>query len=42
MINYQCFERLAIDGDSKQSEVVKSYLIKLREFFIKKLQLIYI
>jgi len=42
MVNYQCFERLAIDGDSKQSEVVKSYLIKLREFFIKKLQLIYI
>ena len=39
MINYQCFERLAIDGDSKQSEVVKSYLIKLRDFLIKNLQL---
>ena len=38
MINYQCFEKLTMSGDSKESDIVKSYLIKLREFLIKNLQ----
>jgi superfamily II DNA or RNA helicase len=39
MINYNCFERLAFGCDSEKSKVVKSYLIKLRDFLIKNLQL---
>lgn len=31
-INYQCFERLAMLGDSEESEVVRLYFMKLREF----------
>jgi len=31
-LNYQGFERLAMNGDSEQSDVVRSYFIKLREF----------
>ena len=38
MVNYQCFEKLTMSGDSKESDIVKSYLIKLREFLIKNLQ----
>ena len=41
MINYQCFEKLTMSGDSKESDIVKSYLIKLRDFLIKNLQLTY-
>jgi phage anti-repressor protein len=41
MINYQCFERLAMSGDSKQSEVVRMYFIKLREFLTENQHLIY-
>lgn len=32
MLNYQCFERLAMNGDSKKSETVRNYFVKLREF----------
>jgi acetyl-CoA acetyltransferase len=32
MINYQCFERLAMSGDSDESETIRMYFIKLREF----------
>lgn len=32
MLNYQCFERLAMSGDSKKSESVRNYFVKLREF----------
>jgi hypothetical protein len=28
MVNYQCFEKLTMSGDSKESDIVKSYLIK--------------
>lgn len=31
-INYQCFERLAMSGDSLKSESVRNYFVKLREF----------
>ena len=41
MINYQCFERLAMSGDSEQSEVVRMYFIKLREFLTENQHLIY-
>jgi phage anti-repressor protein len=41
MINYQCFERLAMNGDSERSEVVRMYFIKLREFLTENQHLIY-
>ena len=41
MINYQCFEKLAMSGDSAKSEAVRMYFIKLREFLIENQQLIY-
>ena len=40
MLNYQCFERLAMSGDSQKSDVVRSYFIKLREFLYKNQQII--
>jgi hypothetical protein len=41
MLNYQCFERLAMSGDSEQSEVVRMYFVKLREFITENHHLIY-
>ncbi len=41
MINYQCFEKLAMSGDSPKSESVRMYFIKLREFIIENQHLIY-
>ena len=41
MINYQCFEKLAMSGDSPKSEAVRMYFIKLREFLVENQQLIY-
>jgi len=41
MLNYQCFERLAMSGDSDESEVIRSYFIKLREFITENQHLIY-
>jgi hypothetical protein len=41
MINYQCFEKLAMSGDSAKSESVRMYFIKLREFLVENQQLIY-
>jgi len=41
MINYQCFERLAMGGDSEESEVIRMYFIKLREFLTENQHLIY-
>jgi hypothetical protein len=32
MLNYPCFERIAMNGDSEQSEVVRLYFVKLRQF----------
>ena len=40
MLNYQCFERLAMSGDSKKSDTVRSYFIKLREFLYTNQKLI--
>jgi len=41
MINYQCFERLAMGGDSQKSEAVRNYFVKLREFLTENQRLIY-
>jgi len=41
MLNYQCFEKLAMSGDSKKSESVRMYFIKLREFLVEHQKLIF-
>jgi len=41
MINYTCFEKLAMTGDSKKSELVRNYFVKLREFMYENQELIY-
>ena len=35
IINYQCFEKIAMNGDTQKSEIVRNYIIKLREFIFK-------
>lgn len=41
MLNYQCFERLAMSGDSAESETIRMYFVKLREFITNNQHLIY-
>jgi hypothetical protein len=41
MLNYPCFEKLAMSGDSKQSEVIRMYFVKLREFITENQHTIY-
>ena len=41
MINYQCFERLAMSGNSGESETIRNYFVKLREFLTDNQQVIY-
>jgi phage anti-repressor protein len=41
MLNYQCFEKLAMSGDSKKSEEVREYFVKLREFLVENQKSIY-
>lgn len=41
MVNYNCFERLAMGGDSEQSEVIRLYFSKLRQFITENHQLIF-
>jgi Meiotically up-regulated gene 113 len=41
MLNYQCFERLAMSGDSDKSEDVREYFVKLREFLVENQYTIY-
>ena len=41
MINYQCFERLAMTGDSDESEAIRMYFVKLREFITENQHLIF-
>ena len=36
MINYQCFERLAVGGNNEKSELIRMYFVKLREFITEK------
>ena len=41
MLNYACFEKLAMSGDSINSEIVRMYFVKLREFITENQHLIY-
>ena len=41
MCNYQCFEKLAMSGDSKKSESIKIYFVKIRQFLSENQKLIY-
>jgi phage anti-repressor protein len=41
MINYQCFEKLAMSGETKESEMVRMYFIKLREFMVENQKMIF-
>lgn len=41
VLNYQCFERLAMAGDSVKSESVRMYFIKLRQFITEHHRIIY-
>jgi hypothetical protein len=35
MCNYQCFEKIAMGGDSEESESVRMYFVKIREFLVE-------
>jgi hypothetical protein len=41
MLNYACFEKLAMSGDSRESEVIRMYFTKLREFITDNQHVIY-
>ena len=41
MINYQCFERFAMSSDTNNSESIRMYFVKLREFLTENQRLIY-
>jgi len=41
MLNYPCFEKLAMSGDSVNSETVRMYFTKLREFITDNQKIIY-
>jgi superfamily II DNA or RNA helicase len=41
MLNYACFEKIAMSGDSVKSEAVRMYFIKLRQFIVENQKLIY-
>jgi hypothetical protein len=41
MLNYACFEKLAMSGDSEKSESVRMYFTKLREFITDNQHIIY-
>jgi phage anti-repressor protein len=35
MCNYSCFEKIAMAGDSEESEAVRIYFVKIREFLVE-------
>lgn len=41
MLNYSCFEKIAMSGDSANSETVRMYFTKLREFMTENQHVIY-
>ena len=41
MLNYACFEKLAMSGDTKESESIRMYFTKLREFITNNQHIIY-
>ena len=40
MLNYRCMEKLAMSGDSEESENIRTYFTKLREFIYDNQELI--
>ena len=41
LLNYQCFERLSMNSDSKKSDEIRSYFIKIREFIFENQDILY-
>ena len=41
MLNYRCFEKLAMTGYTKESEDIREYFVKLREFLVENQNSIY-
>lgn len=41
MLNYACFEKIAMGSDSPKSDIIKIYFIKLRQFITNNHELIY-
>ena len=41
MLNYQCFEKLAMSGETQPAETVRMYFIKLREFMVENQKMIF-
>jgi hypothetical protein len=41
MCNYACFEKIAMGGDTEQSETVRMYFVKIREFLVENQKTIY-
>jgi phage anti-repressor protein len=41
VLNYPCFEKIAMESDSPKSETIKLYFIKLRQFLTDNHELIY-
>jgi phage anti-repressor protein len=41
LLNYRGFERLAMNSDSKKSDEIRSYFIKIREFIFENQDIIY-
>ena len=41
MLNYPCFEKIAMSGNSDNSEVVRNYYIKMRELMTRNSPIIY-
>ena len=41
MLNYNCFEKLAMSGHSDESEIIREYFVKLREFLVENQNNIY-
>ena len=41
MLNYACFEKLAMNGDSDKSKSIRMYFIKIKEFLFENQHVIY-
>jgi hypothetical protein len=41
LLNYQCFEKLAMSSETSKAEMVRLYFIKLREFIVENQKLIF-
>ena len=42
MINYQSFEKIVMSSETQQSNTIKLYLIKLREFIIENQKIMFL